>query len=281
MSLPRVVAAAFCTLACVGVASADISKPFDGVSDLTTRNFKRSVLNGKHWFVEFYAPWCGWCKKLEPEWRTLGRSVGDKHPSVAIGKVNADNDASDVCRHSVPVHSHFLPTHAPSQITDKYDVKGFPTIVFIRPGGQWVCCRTISLTMTQSPPPPPPHSATHQQKKYSGARTASAFLEYINREAGTDLAVEVHTHIHIHARTLPNNTPPPRPRAGQGRGEVCRRHRCRAEADGRQLAERAPQRAARRDDQVLRPVVQPLQVHGERVDPAREGRRLEERRHRR
>jgi protein disulfide-isomerase A6 len=36
---------------------------------LTDSNFDELVLRSKDiWMVEFYAPWCGHCKKLEPEW---------------------------------------------------------------------------------------------------------------------------------------------------------------------------------------------------------------------
>jgi len=32
-------------------------------------NFDELVMQSKDiWLVEFYAPWCGHCKKLEPEW---------------------------------------------------------------------------------------------------------------------------------------------------------------------------------------------------------------------
>jgi thiol-disulfide isomerase/thioredoxin len=37
-------------------------------------------------FVEYYAPWCGWCKKIAPEWEKLGKLFeGDK--DVIIAKV--------------------------------------------------------------------------------------------------------------------------------------------------------------------------------------------------
>lgn len=36
---------------------------------LDSSNFNDLVLKSKDiWMVEFYAPWCGHCKKLEPEW---------------------------------------------------------------------------------------------------------------------------------------------------------------------------------------------------------------------
>jgi len=39
------------------------------VIKLTTSNFQKEVINGSDmWFVEFYAPWCGHCQRLAPEW---------------------------------------------------------------------------------------------------------------------------------------------------------------------------------------------------------------------
>lgn len=50
-----------------GSAGAGGSK--DEVVVLTTSNFDKMVLGSKDiWIVEFYAPWCGHCQALEPEY---------------------------------------------------------------------------------------------------------------------------------------------------------------------------------------------------------------------
>lgn len=39
--------------------------------ELTEKNFKEMVLDSDEmWLVEFFAPWCGHCQKLAPEWES-------------------------------------------------------------------------------------------------------------------------------------------------------------------------------------------------------------------
>jgi len=54
---------------------------------LTDDNFDELVYGSKDiWMVEFYAPWCGHCKKLEPEWSESATKLKGK---VKLGKVDA------------------------------------------------------------------------------------------------------------------------------------------------------------------------------------------------
>ena len=65
----------------------------DGVVDLTPENFDTFVGKAKAALVEFYAPWCGHCKKLAPEWAKLGLAA-EGNSRIIIGKVNADEYSS-------------------------------------------------------------------------------------------------------------------------------------------------------------------------------------------
>lgn len=72
------------------------------------KNFDDAVTNnGKDTLIEFYAPWCGHCKKLTPIFDELGQKLKDE--DVAIVKMDAT--ANDV--------------PAP------YDVRGFPTLFWL------------------------------------------------------------------------------------------------------------------------------------------------------
>lgn len=75
------------------------------VIELTDANFNALVLESEdHWLVEFFAPWCGHCKNLAPEWEQAAKQLKG---SVKLGAVDAT------------VHS---------QLAQTYGVQGYPTI---------------------------------------------------------------------------------------------------------------------------------------------------------
>jgi len=77
----------------------------DNVVDLTPSNFDKLVMKGDEvWIVEFYAPWCGHCQSLVPEYKKAAKALKGV---VKVGAVNADEHKS---------------------IGGQYGVKGFPTI---------------------------------------------------------------------------------------------------------------------------------------------------------
>lgn len=58
--------------------------------ELNSRNFDELVLKSKDlWVVEFFAPWCGHCKKLAPEWKKAANSLKGQ---VKLGHVDCDAD---------------------------------------------------------------------------------------------------------------------------------------------------------------------------------------------
>jgi len=78
------------------------------VVEFTADNFASSIGSGA-WFVKFYAPWCGHCKKLAPIWDEL-----------AAAKTNAK-----IAKVDCTVHN---------PICKENEVKGFPTLLFFQDG---------------------------------------------------------------------------------------------------------------------------------------------------
>ncbi|CAM9569872.1 unnamed protein product [Phaeothamnion confervicola] len=60
------------------------------------------------WFIEFYAPWCGHCKRLEPTWKELANELSTE---VNVAKVDVT---------------------ANRPLGTRFGIRGFPTLMFFR-----------------------------------------------------------------------------------------------------------------------------------------------------
>lgn len=105
---------------------------------LTAANFSSFLAARRHVMVEFYAPWCSHCQALAPEYAAAAAHLAADHhqADLALAKVDATDD---------------------TDLAQKYDVQGFPTILFFIDG---------------------------VPKEYNGARTKDAIVDWINKKLG-------------------------------------------------------------------------------------------------
>lgn len=85
----------------------------DAVIVLTDADFDRKVYGSKDiWMIEFYAPWCGHCKALQPEWDSV---AADLKGQVKFAKVDCTENEG---------------------LARKFGVQGYPTIKYFDYGSK-------------------------------------------------------------------------------------------------------------------------------------------------
>ncbi|KAF6167883.1 hypothetical protein GIB67_027661 [Kingdonia uniflora] len=102
-----------------GEEDGDELDDFEGIPDidetdvviLKEGNFSEFVEKNRYVMVEFYAPWCGHCQSLAPEYAAAATELKDE--GVKLAKIDATEE---------------------NDLAHTYDVQGFPTVIFFVDG---------------------------------------------------------------------------------------------------------------------------------------------------
>lgn len=88
----EIVLVALCIATAVGCAAAGIEEPAGSqVHVLTARSFNRFIRRQKLVLMEFYAPWCGHCQELAPQYRKAAAKLHDADLPVPVVLAKMDD----------------------------------------------------------------------------------------------------------------------------------------------------------------------------------------------
>jgi len=157
------------SLAGLSMAKAEKSKSkkfekSEGIFVLTDKNYEAAVKEFDYLLVYFYAPWCGHCKALGPEFVKAGQMLKEKDSVIKLGKVDGTEE---------------------EELMNKHNVTGYPTLKLYRKkqlvpytGGR-MAPEIVDWLEKKIGPPAQPLDSLKDVKSFVGAKdvTVVGFFE--------------------------------------------------------------------------------------------------------
>eukprot|EP00850_Spirogloea_muscicola_P010995 SM000066S20470 [mRNA] locus=s66:561351:566363:+ [translate_table: standard] len=145
----------------------------EGALVLTDDNFDHYIAEYPVVFVNFFAPWCPWCQRLEPSWEKASKIMAAKYNPEADGRIR-------LAKVDCTIHQNLCRSH---------HIQGFPSLRIFRMGQN---IRDIH--------------GQHDHESYYGNRDTDALVEFAESlvpEAvlGEDGNIEME---HDHEKSLPH-----------------------------------------------------------------------------
>lgn len=133
-------------LAAIAAASENFYDSNKNIYELNPTTFKEVVHNSNYTsVVEFYAPWCGYCKQLKPVFSKLGKFLNSESKyAVNVAAVNCDEEIN-------------------KPLCSEHKIQGFPTVMVFRPPKHQ---------------PGKPKKGKHVPEVFNGQRELGPMVEY-------------------------------------------------------------------------------------------------------
>jgi len=133
-------------------------------------NFDETLAKNEFFFVEFYAPWCGHCKHLAPEYAKVATTLKQEGSPVVIAKVDAT------------VHT---------ALGTKFAVRGYPTLKFFKSSNpmDYEGGRTADDIVTwikRKTGPPSKHLTTAEEVETFKAQTGTKIIAHLESNDAED-----------------------------------------------------------------------------------------------
>ncbi|KAJ2943669.1 hypothetical protein O0L34_g16781 [Tuta absoluta] len=158
----------FVAIALVGSALGDEVPTEENVLVLSKSNFDGVVSSNNFILVEFYAPWCGHCKSLAPEYAKAATKLSEEGSAIKLAKVDATQE---------------------QELAENYGVRGYPTLKFFKNGnpidytGGRQADDIVAWLKKKTGPPAVEVSSLEQAKELIAANTVIVFGFFPDQES--------------------------------------------------------------------------------------------------